>query len=190
MRSIGSLAPACAFVALGLDALLRSLAGMSRRPRLTIAATLLALLAAWNVQVYFRATNDLRETFYPFDTTSSLLARGARAVLATTPPSGMPYRAYLAGEVRGQVVTKFMLTGTAVGYLDGTQFTPPLSGPALLLLPGDLADERYDAALQALGPDASLLRTGPPHPDTSEPIYLVYGTGPDARWLADRLPLP
>lgn len=189
MRSIGSLAPACTFVALGLDALVLSLAGMSRRLRFTVG-TLLVLLAAWNVQVYFRTSNDLRETFAAFDTTNSLLARGARAVLATTPPSGVPYQPYLAEEVRGQVVTKFLVSETTVGYLDGTRFTPPLNGRAILLLPGDLAKERYAVAVQALGPGASLLRTGPPHPDTNEPIYLVYGTGSDAQWLADRLPLP
>jgi hypothetical protein len=190
MRSIGSLAPACTFVALGLDALLSSLAGISRRVRFAVVGTLLVLLATWNVQVYFRTSNDLRETFAAFDTTSSLLARGARAVLATTPPSGVPYQAYLAAEVQGQVVTKFMVSETAVGYFDGTRFTPPVNGGAILLLPGDLAKERYDAALQAFGPGASLLRTGPPHPDTNQPIYLVYGTGPDAQWLADHLPLP
>lgn len=190
MRSIGSLAPACTFVALGLDALLPSLAGMSRRMRFAVAGALLVLLAAWNVQLYFRTSNDLRETFAAFDTTNSLLARGARAVLATTPPSSVPYQAYLAEEVRGQVVTKFLVSETAVGYLDGTRFTPPLNGRSILLLAGDLARERYAVALQALGPGARLLRTGPAHPDTNEPTYLVYGTGPDAQWLADRLPLP
>jgi hypothetical protein len=190
MRAIGALAPACALVALGLDALLPALVGMSRRVRLGVAGTLLVLLAAWNVQVYFRVANDLRETFYPFDTTMSLLGRGARAVLATAPPGGKPYQAYLPGEVREQVVTRFLVGESEVGYLEGAQLKPPSSGPAILLLPGGLPAGRYDAALAALGPDGRLLRTGPLRPGSDEPIYFVYGTGPDAQSLADRLPIP
>jgi hypothetical protein len=155
-----------------------------------IAGGLLLVLGAWNVTAYFRATNDLRETFAPFDTTSSLLARGARAVLATHTPGGAVYQAYIAAEVRNQAVTRFLLGESAVGYFDGTRFAPPLAGPALVLLPGDLPAERYNSALRALGSDARLLRTGPPRPGSDRPIYLVYGTGPEAEWLASRLPIP
>jgi hypothetical protein len=190
MRTIGSLAPAWTFVALGLDALFTSLSSISRRTRFTLVSTLLLILAAWNVQVYFRTTNDQREMFFPFDTTSSLLARGARAVVSTPTPGGVTYQAYLAVEVRGLPPTRLLTGDIPVGYFDGTQFTPPVAGPAILLLPGNLDDTRYDAAMKALGPDARLLRTGPPRPDSNKPIYLVYGTGPDAQWLADRLQLP
>ncbi|MBC8159682.1 MAG: hypothetical protein H7Z42_00560, partial [Roseiflexaceae bacterium] len=34
------------------------------------------------------------------------------------------------------------------------------------------------AGIQALGPDARLLRSGPPIPQDGRPLYLVYGRGP------------
>ena len=45
-------------------------------------------------------------------------------------------------------------------------------------------------ALDLLGPQARLLRTGALRPYTNTPIYIIYGTGPEAQWLADQLPLP
>ena len=92
-------------------------------------------------------------------------------------------RQYLGEEVRRFAVTKFLVSDVPVGYFDGTRLTPPVQGPAMLLLSGSLGDEHYAAAMKALGPDAHLLRTGLSRPDSSESIYVVYGTGPDAQWL-------
>ncbi len=128
--------------------------------------------------------------FYPFDTTPSLLARGARAVVSTIPPGGVSYQPYLWESVRGFAATRFLVGHLPVGYFDGTEFTPLPTGPVMLLLPGGLGEESYNAALRALGPGARLLRTGPPQPGSGDPIYVVYGAGDDAQWLVDRLPLP
>ena len=189
MRTIGALAPACAFVALGLDALLPA-SHTTRRHARVIATGALLLLAIWNVGVYFRTTNDQREMFYSFDTTPSLLARGARAVVSTIPPGGISYQPYLWENVRDFAAAKFLLDNIPVGYFDGTRLHPPPTKPVMLLLPGGLGEERYNAALRALGPGARLLRAGPLQPGSDDPIYLVYGAGDDAQWLADRLPLP
>jgi hypothetical protein len=92
--------------------------------------------------------------------------------------------------VRDFAAAKFLLDNIPAGYFDGTRLDPPPKKPVVLLLPGGLGVARYNAALRALGPGARLLRTGPLQPGSDDPIYVVYGAGDDAQWLADRLPLP
>ena len=190
MRSIGALPAACTLVALGLDALLAMRPAGARRMQLGVAVPLLLALASWNIHLYFSTTTDQRVMFHAFETTQTLLGHGARFI-ANTPASDAPYQVYLWDNVGSTINIIPFLTGDApVGSFDGTRLSPPAETGALLLLPGDIGDDLRASALRALGPSARLLRSGPAAPDSGAPFYLVYGFGPEAQSIADRLPLP
>jgi hypothetical protein len=190
MRSIGAFAPTCALVALGFDALLRAYSGVRRRAWRAAVAGALVTAALWQGLVYFRATSDQREMFNMFETTVTVLVRGARAAIATTTPSGAHYQAYLWDTNIAGKVAPFLIGDAPVGHFDGQAFAPPAGPRALLLLAGDAPDDVRQRALRLLGPGARLLRTGALRPYTTKPIYVIYGAGPEAQWLADQLPLP
>ena len=189
MRSIGAFAPAAALAGLGLDALLGVAATRWRWLAPALAGVALAGVAAWNAQLYFRTTSDQQVMFNLFETTVTLLARGARAAATTATPSGAHYQAYLWDTNTAGKVAPFLIGDAPVGHFDGQRLSPPPGPRALLLLAGDAPPDVVARAVQALGPGARLLRTGPTRPYTSYPIYAVYGAGPEAQWLADHLPL-
>jgi 4-amino-4-deoxy-L-arabinose transferase-like glycosyltransferase len=190
MRSIGALAPTCALIAIGLGALLRAYGDAPPRlVRMVVAGALLAAMA-WQATVYFRTTSDQREMFNMFETTVTVLVRGARTAVAATTPSGARYQAYLWDVNTAGKVAPFLIGAEPVGRFDGAALIPPAGPRALVLLAGDAPPAIRQRVLALLGPGARLLRTGALRPYTSNPIYVIYGAGPEAQWLADQLPLP
>ena len=204
MRTIGALAPACVLVAVGLDWLLQRLfyhqdtqaqraqAGYLFAPsrlHVYVIAAFLAATAVWNLGVYFGITGEIGENYYAFETQRSLFARAARTTLAEHPNISV----YLPTDFRegkaGQTTT-LLLNAAPVGWLDGTRLTPPARETALVLVPGDSEPAELAAAQQALGPASRLLRSGPPIPNQTAPIYRIYGVGRDAQAIADAMRLP
>lgn len=181
MRTIGALAPACALVALGFDALVH-------RWRL-LGSVVLVGIAAWNIGLYFTVSGDIQESYYAFETQRTLFARAARTFTEAHPEASM-YMPNVLREGKAGQTTTLLLGAAPVGWLTGDTLAPPPNGTALLLLNGDSDAPQQAAALQSLGPAARLLRTGPPIPFQTVPMYLVYGTGTGAQQLADSLRLP
>ncbi|HWQ11393.1 MAG TPA: glycosyltransferase family 39 protein [Roseiflexaceae bacterium] len=190
MRSIGALAPACALAALGAEGLLRPLVACRPRTAALAAVALVGCALAWNAATYLRTATDQRVMFEKFDTDETLIGRAVRQALLHPDPALPPYRIFLWGLTADKNVTAFLTSGLPIGRFDGVRLSEDPGGRALLLLPGDAGAQAEAAALDALGPGARLLRTGPPRPDILAPLYRVYGVGPEAEAQAARLPLP
>ncbi len=186
MRSIGAYAPTCALVAMGLDALLSG--GWSSRRVIAASGVLIGVLMIWNSVVYFQTTADQRTMFGAFDTTQTLIGRSAR--LVATVANLRPNQVYLWDASRRGVVVQFLTGDIPLGHFDGSVLTPPPQSPALLVLPGDADAKLHAAAINALGPQARVVWTGPRRPDTGVPMYMIYGSDAEAQRVVDRLSLP
>jgi 4-amino-4-deoxy-L-arabinose transferase-like glycosyltransferase len=169
MRSLGTLAPACALAGIGLVAL-------ESRTRssvfsLQLSAFSLVFCLLFNAWLYFGVMAHEPRVYGEFDLQETAAARIVRAGVAEGVAVYLPER---------------MAASDTVLFL--THRTPPRvftagaelpAGPALILLPIKAAPADQAAALAALGPEGALLSGGPQTPGGA-PLLLAFGRGVEA----------
>ncbi len=190
MRSFGALAPACALVGLGLAAFYQRVeCGSNQRliRLLPYAVGLGSLL--FNGWLYFGDMAHNPAVYDEFDVDTTAMARVAMAASSSPDAALRGVQVFLPVAAGNDEVTRFLLSGSSVGWVDGSQLSRAAGGEALVLLPAGSSPSRQQAALRALGPQARPVANLPCYPNGEGPLFRAYALGDAAaRLLATALP--
>jgi 4-amino-4-deoxy-L-arabinose transferase-like glycosyltransferase len=197
MRSFHSFAPACILVGLGLAALLAALerglvptkirARASARWPWALAAGLLAFSLAWSGRAYFVAYAESRAVYTRFNVVETKLGGALRELAAREDPRLRGYQLLVDEGMIRRDVFAYLAQGLDVGQCGQAGCLPRPEGRAILLIKGEASEAEHAEALWALGPGAALLGPGAHYPGGDEPIYWVYGVGPEAPYAYELL---
>ncbi|NJN18858.1 MAG: hypothetical protein HC822_22665 [Oscillochloris sp.] len=171
MRSLGTLAPACALAGLGLTILNDSLRTTRLRRMLPVA--LLTLSLAFNVWLYFGVMRVAPQVYGEFDLSETAAGRIVQAADRADVAVFMP------AELIDTDTVRYLSYRSPVNELERDPV--PAEGPALILLPPQASVEARNAALAALGPEAVAIEPAPRTPDGTQPLLVIFGRGEAAR---------
>lgn len=186
MRSLGTLAPACALAGLGLAALAGELRSASAKPSAIwqargtwlIGGALLASLL-FNCWIYFGVMRVEPRVYGEFDLVETAMGRAAQA----GPAAGVTV--YVPEQLARTDTVRFLAHLSPPRPYAGAPI--PGADPALLLLPAEATDEQRAAALAALGPGATELGPLASAPGDGPPLVFAFGRGDAAQALVERL---
>jgi len=186
MRSLGTLAPACALAGVGLAGLVARAGrqggtGAPRRLRpLALLAPALLLSLGFNAWIYFGVMRLDPGVYGEFDLAETAIGHAAQA----GPAAGVAV--YVPAKLTGADTLRFLAhRAPPRPFRAGDPI--PGDAPALLLLPGDAPAPQQAAALAALGPAGAALGPLATVPGGAAPVALAFGRGEAARALVEQL---
>jgi 4-amino-4-deoxy-L-arabinose transferase-like glycosyltransferase len=180
MRSLGTLAPACALAGLGLASVVRGQGdrgtgtAISSGPSafgLRPSAFVILFSLLFNAWLYFGVMANEPRVYGEFDLQETAAARIVRTGAADGVAVYLPERMATSDTVR------FLTYSTPPAVFEAD--TPLADGPALIVLPAEADAEDQAAALSALGPAGRVLANAPQTPGGA-PLVLIFGRGTEA----------
>jgi 4-amino-4-deoxy-L-arabinose transferase-like glycosyltransferase len=178
MRSLGTLAPACALAGLGLAALLRGQGGrgegqktmvIGRRSFVLRPSTFILLFSLlFNAWLYFGVMASEPRVYGEFDLQETAAAR----IVRSGATDGVAV--YLPPAMAASDTVRFLTHQTPPPVFEAQTRLP--DGPALIILPVEASEAERNAALSALGPTGRALAHAPETP-SGAPLLVVFGRG-------------
>lgn len=185
MRSLGALAPACILAGLGLAAILQVIQTIATRRFVTLFAGSCVLIVSLvgNTWLYFWQMAHDPLVYNEFDIATTTMARIARLPFETNDPALRDVKVYLPAELDRKDIKRLLTSRVPTEAFSRNQLSTPPGEQAIILLPSNAPPERREAALAALGPDATQLAVVPHYPNSDQPIFIAYGVGDQAHRL-------
>ncbi|MBA3947669.1 MAG: glycosyltransferase family 39 protein, partial [Herpetosiphonaceae bacterium] len=124
MRSFGALAPGCALVGLGLAAFCQTVGGRTNQRVVQVLPYTVGLASLlFNGWLYFTNMAHNPAVYDQFDVDTTAMARVAMAASSSPDAALRGVQVFLPVAAGNDEVTRFLLSGSSVGWVDGSQLS-------------------------------------------------------------------
>ncbi len=190
MRSFGALAPACTLVGVGLAALCQAVQPRTNSRLVRVLPYTVGLASLlFNGWLYFVNMAHDPAVYDQFDIATTAMARVATTAASSSNAALRGVHVFLPVDDSKGEVRRFLLSGSSTGWVEGSQLSGPPGEQALVLLPVVTSPAGQQAALYALGPQATPITDLPCYPQGEGPLFRAFTIGnAPARLLTVALP--